>query len=100
MYMRGLSSVMVEAEYEGDVSDVFDDDVPFFTEIATRLIYEAQFFEDFVLVRPASPAFHAAMMKIDDYAEFTEKFEEFAGCHQELRAFLNASSDGGVLEVK
>lgn len=89
-----------ESEYEGDIDDLFGDDVPFFTEIATRLIYEAQFFDDFVLVRPASPAFHAAMLKIDDYAEFTSQFEEFAGCHRELREFLNASSEGGVLEVK
>lgn len=99
MLMKGLLSVMAEeAGYE--IEDLFEDDVPFYTEIDTRLIYEAQFFGDFVLVRPASPAFHAAVIKIDDYAEFTSRFEEYLGCHQELRAFLNSAAQGGLLEVR
>jgi hypothetical protein len=65
-------------------SQVEEENLNFFTEIDTRLIYEASFYDDFVLVRPASPAFATALRQLS-WTEFTTEFEEFWGDRVRLR---------------
>jgi hypothetical protein len=79
MSTKGLSSVSLESESY--------DDLLYYTERATALIYEVKFFPDFVLVRPASPAFYAALQRMD-YVAFGRDFEEFYGDPQEVTNIL------------
>lgn len=65
---------------EDDFLDVLGD---IYVETATSLLYEAKFFKDFVLTRPASPAFHMGLSKLS-HAEFAEQFEEFYGDHRQV----------------
>lgn len=79
----------VKRTYEDDTDDVESQpDTSFYTEKTTRLIYEVQFFQDFALARPASPAFRSALRQLN-FKEFTEEFEEFAGDPQIIRDLLN-----------
>lgn len=55
-------------------------------------------FEDFVLVRPASPAFYDALRKVS-LSEFTEEFEEYFGLHKEIIDFLHGGDTVPELEL-
>lgn len=70
-------------------------DAPFYVEKDTRFIYEVQFFNDFVLVRPASPAFASALRQLS-LGQFNDEFEEFWGDPQQVRDIL--SGEGSALE--
>jgi hypothetical protein len=66
----------------------------FYTEKATRLIYDVRFFGDCVIVRPATPWFADAIQKMPK-AEFDELFEEFWGDPTEIiDAIESAYKDG------
>lgn len=56
----------------------------FYTEKSTRFLYEVQFFEGFVLHRPATPEFSDVLTKVS-YRQFEEEFEEFLGDADLLR---------------
>lgn len=62
----------------------------FYVETDTSLIYEVKFFDDFVLVRPASPQFYLALRKMS-ISEFSRDFHEFCGDHQEVRDCLEGA---------
>lgn len=64
----------------------------FFTEKDTRLIYEASFYDDFVLVRPASPIFYSAVRQLS-WGEFNAEFEEYWGDRLRLRRQLDGNDD-------
>jgi len=83
---KGLSSVGDEVNLN------------FFTERATRLIYEASFYDDFVLVRPASPVFYTAIRQLT-WNEFNAEFEEFWGDCTRLRKQLDGIDTDGKQEV-
>lgn len=70
-------------------SEVEDECLDFFTEIATSLIYEARFFENFVIVRPVSPAFYSGICKLD-LATFANTFEDFYGDRQQVLAYIKS----------
>lgn len=74
----------VQCSSTKDSSSMEEENLNFFTERATRLIYEASFYDDFVLVRPASPAFYSALRQLS-WPEFTNEFEEFWGDRTRLR---------------
>lgn len=93
MSMKGSSRVG-QNEYEEDLM-LREFDGVFYTEISTRLIYEAQLYEDFILVRPASPAFRLSLRKLS-YPEFAMEFDEFLGNHDQLRAFLRGQESSGM----
>jgi hypothetical protein len=65
----------VTPETEDDFSDLFG---VIYVERSTSLLYEVKFFDGFVLVRPASPAFYQALRKIS-HTEFADEFEEYGG---------------------
>jgi hypothetical protein len=69
-------------------SSVEEANLNFYTEKATRLIYEAAFYDDFVLVRPASPLFYSAVRQLS-WNEFSSEFEEFWGNRLRLRDQLD-----------
>jgi hypothetical protein len=64
----------------------------FYTERGTNLIYEATFFEDFALVRPASPAFYSHVMKVS-LNDFLGTFDEYLGDRQKIRDVLDGIFD-------
>lgn len=73
-------------------SNVEEENLNFFTEKDTRLIYEASFHNDFVLVRPASPAYYSAIRQLS-WNEFSAEFEEFWGDCRRLRVILDGGGD-------
>ena len=50
------------------------------------MIYEAQEFEDYVLVRPATPLYYAYMENMTPEV-FSDRFEEFYGNPEDIRKF-------------
>jgi hypothetical protein len=60
----------------------------FYTEKATNLIYQAKFFEDFVIARPVSPMFYRAIRKLS-LVDFSKEFHEFLGDPQEVRQVID-----------
>ncbi len=73
-----------------------DYDYHLYTEISTNLIYDARFFDDFVIVRPASPAFWSAIMKMST-VDFSREFREFYGDPTQVIAALNSENDAAVI---
>lgn len=69
-------------------SEEMEPNLNFFTERDTRLIYEASFYEDFVLVRPASPLFYSTIRQLT-WHEFNAEFEDFWGDRVYLRKMLD-----------
>lgn len=47
-------------------------------ERESDLLYEAELFDDFVLVRPASPDFDTLLERVS-FLEFEQRFDEFWG---------------------
>lgn len=60
---------------KGSLNKIMDEDLNFYTENSTNLIYEAKFFEDFVIVRPCSPVFQNALRQMS-WADFSDEFHE------------------------
>jgi hypothetical protein len=78
---------MTEVQLTDDGSADDPGDFRFYVERATTLIYDARFFDEFVIVRPASPAFYLSIRKLS-HSEFIREFEEYAGDQQQVAAFL------------
>ncbi len=88
---RVMAGPKVETVHEE--AEVPTELLPFFVEESTNLIYEAKFFDDFVIVRPASPAFATAIRKLD-HNEFAREFKEFWGDPDPVRVFLYGTVPG------
>lgn len=69
----------------------------FYTEKSTRLIYDVRFFDDCVIVRPATPWFAEVIKKLT-LPEFEAEYEEYWGDPTEIidaieGAYRNGSRD-------
>lgn len=74
-----------------------DDLLPdLFVQKDTGLIFEVKFFDDFVLVRPATPLFYTAIKKMS-LDEFGKEFEEFLGDVEEARLYLRGMTPDFVI---
>lgn len=82
----------MEMVNENSIEEEVAPETTLYTEKATRLLYEVQFYDDFVLVRPASPFFYAAIAKMP-YAEFENDYEEFAGDHGKVKKYIEKTQD-------
>jgi hypothetical protein len=69
-----------------------DDDLmpDLYVERTSRMIYECKIFDNFVLVRPATPKLYLSIRKIN-HEEFVNEFEEFCGNNKEIRDFLRGA---------
>jgi hypothetical protein len=86
-------------EYEGEVESTEDSDIFYdiYVETQTNLIHEVQLFEDFALVRPASPNLYLAIRKLP-LLEFSKEFHEYLGDCQAVRDYLKNSLADIVIE--
>lgn len=75
---------------EDDIGDIY-------VERDTALLYEVKFFDGFVLVRPASPAFHLALRKLSTL-DFAKYFDEFYGDHEQVRNAIRDMTPDIVIE--
>lgn len=62
--------------------------ISLWTETKTRLIYEAKFFGDFVIVRPLSPGL-AGLIKKLTYTELARDFTEYSGDYSVVKAYID-----------
>lgn len=62
----------------------------------TGLIFEVKFFDDFALVRPATPLFYTAIKKMS-LEEFSDQFEEFSGDQETARLYLRGMTPDFVV---
>jgi hypothetical protein len=60
--------------------------ISYFVDSKSSLVYEVQFFTDFILARPATPALYSHIERLTP-TEFYGRFEEFFGNPDEVRAF-------------
>jgi hypothetical protein len=75
-----------------DIGDNDDDLIgEIYVETETGFIYEVKFFEEHVLVRPASPQFYCALRKIS-HLEFSKTFHEYYGDHDAVRDEIRGMS--------
>lgn len=81
-----LEEPEVETEEEEDEEDFYE----LYVEIATNLIHEVQFFDNFCFVRPASPSMYLNIRKLS-LMDFTREFREYYGDVQQLREYLKNS---------
>lgn len=80
------------------MTDNFSDTIgEIYVERDTSLLYEVKFFQDFVLVRPASPAFYLALRKMS-HNDFARDFDDFNGDHQEVKEALSGMSPDIIIE--
>lgn len=63
------------------------------------LIYQVQFFDTFVIYRPASPAFATAINRCDISA-FLEEFDEYQGDVEELKNYLRGDVPWGEQPIE
>lgn len=77
-------------DYEDTIGEIY-------VERDTSLLYEVKFFGDFVLVRPASPAFYMALKKLS-HSEFARDFDEFYGNHEEVKNVLRGMPPEIIIE--
>lgn len=82
--MTGINPDL-DSEYE-------EFDYILYVEKSTRLIFQVKLFEDFAIVRPASPALYRDVRKLT-LGRFTQDFEEFCGDHQQVFDFLHRGGD-------
>lgn len=76
-------------EVKHTMEEVYPDGPSFFyVEKSTSLIYEVQFFKDYVLTRPASPMFYLAIKKLS-HVDFAGEFEEYCGDHEAVKASID-----------
>lgn len=80
-------------------SGVEEANLNFYTERTTRVIYEASFYDDFVLVRPASSEFHTSIRQLS-WSDFNSEFEEFLGDNTRLRLQLDGVNPDEEQEVE
>jgi hypothetical protein len=85
-----------EEDEEEDEDDALNE-YELYVEIATRMIYQVKLFDNFALIRPASPLFFREIRKMS-MLDFSKYYEEFYGDHDMVRAFFNGDVDS-ELEV-
>lgn len=89
------TSPQAEAVSEDD-DDVELEEPYLYVEISTRLLYEVRFFENFVLIRLATPAYYLAIAKIS-HEEFSARFEEYEGDQEAARAAIRGDETPELL---
>jgi hypothetical protein len=62
-----------------------------YVEKKTKIIYEVKFFDNCVLVRPATPGLYLAIRRIS-HDEFSKDFDEFSGDTKEVREFIKGKN--------
>lgn len=67
-----------------------------YTERDTDLLYEAKFFDDFVMVRPATPGYEQKIERLT-HNEFADRFREFWGDPQLVFDFFE--NEGIEVEI-
>lgn len=83
---------------ETQLTDDFADTIgEIYVERDTSLLYEVKFFDMFVLVRPASPAFYLALKKMS-HSEFARDFDEFYGDHEQVKTCIRGLSPELIIE--
>jgi hypothetical protein len=70
-----------------------------YTEVETDLLYEVRFFQNFVLVRPATPTFYLAIKKLS-HLEFSKDFREFQGDHETARNMIRGQESDFVITIQ
>lgn len=79
-------------------TDDFEDVIgEIYVERDTSLLYEVKFFTDFVLVRPASPAFYLALKKMP-HDDFARDFDEFYGDHDQVKEAIRGMTPELIIE--
>lgn len=68
-----------------------------YTERATRLLYDARMYDDFILVRPISPGFESLVQRLD-HLRFADLFEEYSGSYEPIIEFLGTQGPDLILE--
>lgn len=77
-----------------------EDDRPvtfLYAEKSSGILYEVQFFETFVLHKPATPEFADILRKVS-YEEFEKDFEEFQGNVASARAAMAGYDEVGLFQ--
>jgi hypothetical protein len=81
---------------EEDVTDELLPDI--YVENSTTLLYEVKFFENFVIVRPATPTYYLAIRKLSHH-EFASEFSEFFGDKEYVRDAIRGQAPMFVTEI-
>lgn len=86
-----MTGIGVTEHDEGEEGDVHDDEpfIYYYVERLTGLMYEAQFFTGFVLVRSATPMFRAGSLQKMSSIAFDKTFEEYLGDPHFAKAIAN-----------
>jgi hypothetical protein len=84
----------LETQSTDDFADTIGE---IYVERDTSLLYEVKFFDTFVLVRPASPAFYLALRKTS-HNEFARDFDEFYGDHEQVKNHIRGLSPQIIIE--
>lgn len=94
----------IAPEYEGveddDEAEEEEEDEIFYeiyVETASNLIHEVQFFDNFCLVRPASPNLYLAIRKLN-LTDFAKEFHEYLGDAAAVRSYLRNSNPEVIVE--
>lgn len=70
-----------------------------YVERDTSLLYEVQLFEDFAIVRPATPGFEQAMEKLN-HADLGTRFDEYSGIQEQVYEHMSQgelAEGGGIM---
>lgn len=90
-----LPELEPDDETEEESEDLLEDEYELYVEIATRMLYQVKFFENFVIVRAASPLFYRDIRKMS-ILDFSRYFEEFYGDAQQVRDFFNGLTNSEI----
>jgi hypothetical protein len=63
----------------------------YYVEKSSRLIYQVQFFDTFVMYRPATPGFESLIKRME-LSEFLDEFDEFEGDPRLLDDFIDGEA--------
>jgi hypothetical protein len=88
--IQPLETPLTEDDFHDTIGEIY-------VERQTSLLYEVKFFETFVLVRPASPAFYLALRKMS-HSEFAKYFDEFYGDHEQVKTHIRGMSPEIIIE--
>lgn len=83
-----------------DEDDYIDDLIYLYVEKRTGLLHEVQLFNDFVLVRSATPEFRVGSMQKLSNNMFHRAFEEYQGDQRYAKAIAEGYADGLVVTMK
>lgn len=95
------NEVMAEGWEGEELEDIVDDDRDLFNDLyvetSTNLLYEVHMFDNFCLVRLASPNFYADIRKFS-HVDFSREFHEFTGDHETARDMLRGAQADFIVE--